>query len=84
MTRRTRLLAALALALLALTACQATYPPGPSGTVTDRSRAYFKSGGWRYWLTVDGTRFRVTRDQYGHCFHGSSYPACTHRGGEGQ
>jgi hypothetical protein len=84
MTRRTRLLAALALTLLALTACRATYPSGPSGMVTDRSRAYFKSGGWRYSLTVDGTRFRVTRDEYGNCFRGSSYPACTHRGGEGQ
>ena len=81
MTRRTRLLAALVLALLALTACSPSYPSGPSGKVTDRSRAYFKSGGWRYWLTVDGTKFRVTRADYGHCFRGSNYPACTKRGG---
>lgn len=80
MNRSTRLLAALALALLALSACRAhTYPAGPTGTVTDRSAAYFKSGGWRYRLTVDGSKFRVTRDDYRRCFRNSLYPACTNR-----
>ncbi|MFE9920448.1 hypothetical protein ACFYQA_02340 [Streptomyces sp. NPDC005774] len=80
MTRRSRLLAALALALLALTACSPSYPPGPSGKVTDRDRAYFKPGGWRYSLTVDSRKFRVTRDDYKRCVRGSSYPACTTHG----
>ncbi|MEV6167568.1 hypothetical protein AB0L99_04980 [Streptomyces sp. NPDC051954] len=71
-------------AVLALTACSPDYAPGPDGTVSDRSAAYFKSGGWRYRLTVttsDGQRqgFRVTRDDYQHCFRGSTYPTCTHR-----
>ena len=67
-----------------LSACGPQYGPGPDGTVTDRSAAYFKSGGWRYRLTVttpDGHRdtFRVTRHDYGNCFHNSAYPTCTHR-----
>jgi hypothetical protein len=72
------ILAAVALAMLATaTACkQQTFPPGPSGTVTDRSRAYYKSGGWKYWLTVDGAKFRVTRHDYQGCFRGSAYPTC--------
>ncbi|GAB3169864.1 hypothetical protein [Streptomyces incanus] len=75
------LLAALVLALLAVTtACTPDYPAGPSGRVTDRDRAYFKSGGWRYWLTVDGRKFRVTRADYRHCVRGSNYPTCTTRG----
>ncbi|MFJ9541920.1 hypothetical protein ACIRPX_32320 [Streptomyces sp. NPDC101225] len=70
-------------AVLALGACSPDYAPGPAGTVNDRSAAYFKSGGWRYRLTVTTTdgqrhRFRVTRDDYRHCFHGSAYPTCTH------
>lgn len=77
-------LAATVGAVLALTACSPDYAPGPTGTVSDRSAAYFKSGGWRYRLTVttnDGRRqdFRVTRDDYKHCFRGSAYPTCTHR-----
>ncbi|MEU2316574.1 hypothetical protein ACFY7X_13685 [Streptomyces althioticus] len=80
MNRRTYALAALLLALLAtVTACEKTYPAGPTGKVTDRSRAYYKSGGWKYWLTVDGAKFRVTRDDYRSCFRGSAYPTCTHR-----
>lgn len=80
MKHSTRLLAALVLALLALNACRAhTYPPGPAGTVIDRSAAYFKSGGWRYRLTVGGDKFRVTRDDYRRCFRNSLYPACTNR-----
>ncbi|MFJ6085372.1 hypothetical protein ACIQI8_28640 [Streptomyces sp. NPDC092369] len=68
----------------ALSACGPQYPPGPHGTVTDRSATYFKSGGWRYRLTVttpDGRRetFRVARHDYGNCFHRSAYPTCTHR-----
>lgn len=71
-------------AVVALTACSPDYTPGPTGTVSDRSAAYFKSGGWRYRLTVttnDGRRqdFRVTRDDYKRCFRGSAYPSCTHR-----
>ncbi|MEV6381621.1 hypothetical protein AB0M31_19635 [Streptomyces sp. NPDC051773] len=71
-------------AVLALTACSPDYATGPAGTVSDRSAAYFKSGGWRYRLTVttsDGRRqdFRVTRDDYKSCFRGSTYPTCTHR-----
>ncbi|MEV6485115.1 hypothetical protein [Streptomyces sp. NPDC051576] len=71
-------------AVLALTACSPQYAPGPAGTVTDRSATYYKSGGWRYQLTVtttDGQRhaFRVTRHDYKSCFHGSAYPTCTHR-----
>ncbi|MFJ4785560.1 hypothetical protein [Streptomyces sp. NPDC088794] len=72
-------------ALLAtLTACGPQYAPGPDGTVTDRSATYFKSGGWRYRLTVtapDGHRetFRVTGHDYERCFHQSAYPTCTHR-----
>ncbi|WP_328431974.1 MULTISPECIES: hypothetical protein [unclassified Streptomyces] len=70
--------------VVALTACSPQYAPGPSGSVTDRSAAYFKSGGWRYRLTVttnDGQdhAFRVTRHDYKSCFHGSAYPACTRR-----
>ncbi|MEV6543413.1 hypothetical protein [Streptomyces sp. NPDC051665] len=70
--------------VFALTACSPDYAPGPAGTVSERSAAYFKSGGWRYRLTVttaDGQRhsFRVTRDDYRHCFHGSAYPTCAHR-----
>ncbi|SEC35104.1 hypothetical protein [Streptomyces sp. KS_5] len=71
-------------AVLALTACNPNYGAGPAGTVSDRSAAYFKSGGWRYRLTVtttDGQRqdFRVSRDHYRSCFRGSAYPTCTHR-----
>jgi hypothetical protein len=74
-------LAVLVLALLAATtACKQSFPEGPAGKVTDRHRAYFKSGGWRYWLTVDGQKFRVTRSDYQHCVRGSSYPACANRG----
>ncbi|MEV7322854.1 hypothetical protein [Streptomyces sp. NPDC093970] len=31
--------------------------------------------------TTDGRRhdFRVTRDDYRHCFRGSAYPSCTRR-----
>ncbi|MEW1831215.1 hypothetical protein [Streptomyces sp. NPDC088196] len=70
--------------VVALSACSPGYAPGPAGTVSDRSAAYFKSGGWHYRLavtTTDGQRhdFRVARDDYRHCFHGSAYPACTHR-----
>ena len=80
MNRRTYALAALLLALLAtVTACEKTYPAGPTGTVTDRSSAYFKSGGWKFWLTVDGTKFRVSRADYRGCVRGSAYPACTNR-----
>jgi hypothetical protein len=75
-TLATVLVAVLAVLLLA-TACQPTYAPGPTGKVTDRSRAYWKSGGWHYWLTTTGSRFRVTRNDYEHCFHGSHYPTCT-------
>jgi hypothetical protein len=81
MSRRTRLLAALAFALLALTACARTYPPGPSGKVTDRDAYFRKADGWHYSLTVRGKKFRVTRADYRHCFRGSTYPACTKRGG---
>ncbi|MFC3577878.1 hypothetical protein ACFOZ0_32400 [Streptomyces yaanensis] len=71
-------------AVLALTACSPDYAAGPAGTVSDRSATYFKSGGWRYRLTIttnDGRRhdFRVTRHDYKHCFHGSAYPTCTRR-----
>jgi hypothetical protein len=77
-------LAATIGAVLALSACSPHYAPGPAGTVSDRSAAYFKSGGWRYRLTVTTTdgqthRFRVTRDDYKHCVRGSAYPFCTHR-----
>ncbi|MFI6550246.1 hypothetical protein ACIBO9_44100 [Streptomyces prunicolor] len=70
--------------VMVLTACSPEYTPGPTGTVTDRTAAYFKSGGWRYRLTVtttDGRRhdFRVTRHDYRTCFHASAYPTCTHR-----
>ncbi|RSN93754.1 hypothetical protein DMH26_24070 [Streptomyces sp. WAC 05379] len=76
-------LAAVA-AVSVLTACNPSYGAGPAGTVSDRSAAYFKSGGWRYRLTVtttDGQRqdFRVTRDDYRSCFRGSAYPTCTQR-----
>jgi hypothetical protein len=76
--------AATVAAVLALSACSPDYAAGPAGTVSDRSAAYFKSGGWRYRLavtTTDGQRhsFRVTRDDYRHCFHGSAYPSCTRR-----
>jgi hypothetical protein len=81
MNRRSRLIAALVLLLAVTTACQAHYPAGPTGRVTDRQARYFKSGGWHYSLTVGGKTFRVTRDNYRDCFHGSSYPACTSRGG---
>ncbi|MFF7240448.1 hypothetical protein [Streptomyces collinus] len=69
--------------LLALAACSPHYAAGPAGTVSDRSAAYFKSGGWHYRLTVTTTdgqqhRFRVTRHDYRHCFRGSAYPTCTH------
>ncbi len=67
------------LALLAATACSPHYPAGPAGTVTARDARYFKSGGWYFHLTVNGTRFRVTRDQYRRCSPDSTYPACTHR-----
>ncbi|TXS40170.1 hypothetical protein EAO75_34755 [Streptomyces sp. uw30] len=71
-------------AVLVLTACNPNYAVGPAGTVSDRSAAYFKSGGWRYRLTVttaDGQRreFRVTRDEYRSCFRGSAYPSRIHR-----
>ncbi|MFG2729782.1 hypothetical protein [Streptomyces canus] len=70
-------------AVLALTACSPDYAPGPAGTVSDRSATYRKADGWHYQLTVttDGHRqdFRVTRDEYKHCFRGSAYPTCTHR-----
>ncbi|MGW1723204.1 hypothetical protein ACWCQK_09810 [Streptomyces sp. NPDC002306] len=71
-------------AVLALTACSPDYAPGPAGTVSDRSAAYRKADGWHYRLavtTTDGSRhdFRVTRDDYRRCFHGSAYPTCTHR-----
>jgi hypothetical protein len=79
MSRRTRLFAALVLALL--TACSPHYPTGPSGTVTGRDGYYRKADGWHYSLTVHGKQFRVTRDDYRRCFRGSSYPACTKRGG---
>lgn len=76
-------LAAVA-AVSVLTACGPNYGAGPAGTVSDRSAAYFKSGGWRYRLTVttaDGQRqeFRVSRDDYRSCFRGSAYPTCTDR-----
>jgi hypothetical protein len=80
--RRTRCaLAVSAVLFLATgTACeQKTFPPGPTGKVADRSSAYFKSGGWRFWLTVDGTKFRVSRADYRGCVRGSAYPACTNR-----
>lgn len=80
MTRPMRLAAAFVTAVVLLTACEAkTYPPGPEGKVTHRSRAHFKSGGWRYWLTVGDKEFRVTRDDYRNCFRESNYPACTKR-----
>lgn len=71
-------------AVLVLTGCNPSYGAGPAGTVSDRTAAYFKSGGWRYRLTVtthDGQRqdFRVSRDDYRSCFRGSAYPTCTHR-----
>ncbi|GGX50136.1 hypothetical protein [Streptomyces chartreusis] len=67
-----------------LTACNPSYGAGPAGTVSDRSAAYFKSGGWRYRLTVtmndgQGQEFRVSRDDYRSCFRGSAYPSCMHR-----
>jgi len=74
------ILAVLALTLLVLiTACEKTYPAGPAGTVTDHHSRYFKSGGWQFSLTVDGHKFRVTRDDYKACADGSRYPACTNR-----
>jgi hypothetical protein len=82
MNRRSRLIAALMLLLLAVTtACQAHYPAGPTGQVTDRDAYFRKANGWHYELTVGGKTFRVTRDDYRHCFRASSYPACTTRGG---
>ncbi|MFF4839251.1 hypothetical protein ACFY2G_04210 [Streptomyces collinus] len=72
------LLAAVVLAFLA-TACSPHYPAGPHGTVTDRHHYFRKAGGWHYWLTVHGHRFRVTRADYRHCVRGSHYPTCTHR-----
>lgn len=73
-----RLLTALAVAALA--ACSPHYPAGPDGTVTGRDAIYrSKNGGWFYYLTVDGTKFRVTRDDYQHCFRGSRYPQCADR-----
>ena len=79
MNRCTRyVLAAVVMAFLVTgTACKQTYPAGPSGKVTDRASAYYKSGGWRFWLTVDGSKFRVTRAEFRSCFRGSTYPACT-------
>ncbi|MGI5411115.1 hypothetical protein ACQEV9_30545 [Streptomyces chartreusis] len=75
-------LAAIA-AVLVLSACGPSYGAGPAGTVSDRSAAYFKSGGWRYRLTVTTTdgqdrEFRVSRDDYRSCFRGSAYPTCAH------
>ncbi|MFD5405409.1 hypothetical protein [Streptomyces griseorubiginosus] len=77
-------LAATIGAVLALTACSPDYAPGLAGSVSDRSATYRKADGWHYRLTVttnDGRRhgFRVTRDEYKHCFCGSAYPTCTHR-----
>jgi hypothetical protein len=83
-TRKASLLAAAAVALALTSGCGRTYPPGPDGTVTDRTHRYYKSSGWRYWLTVTtptgpAVKFRVTRDDYHHCFHQSHYPACSTR-----
>lgn len=77
---RIRGIGAAVAVVLALAACSPTYSPGPSGKVTDRQAYYLKSGGWHYRLTVRGKTFRVRRDDYRHCFRGSSYPACTKRG----
>lgn len=75
-----RLFAALVLALLAVTGCSPHYPPGPSGTVTDRDAYFRKADGWHYELTVDGRKFRVTRADYRGCVRGSDYPACARKG----
>ncbi|MGW7268280.1 hypothetical protein [Streptomyces sp. NPDC054842] len=76
----TKRLLCLVLITLALTvSCTPDYPAGASGRVTDRSRAYFKSGGWRYTLTTTGDAFRVTRSDYKHCVTGSQYPDCTEK-----
>lgn len=70
---------------LTLSACSPHYPQGPDGRVTDRSDAYYKSGGWQYHLTVapaaggEPKKFRVTKNDYKSCFRGSRYPACTER-----
>lgn len=78
-----RLVAALALTVGLLTACGPGYETGPAGTVTGRARTHYRAG-FHYWLTVttpDGHRstFRVRAAHYNRCFHGSHYPACTHR-----
>jgi hypothetical protein len=75
--------AALATAAI-VTACGPTYQQGPDGIVTGRVGTYTKHYGWRYRLTVTtaaGThkRFRVSREDFRHCFHQSHYPACTKR-----
>ncbi|MFF8954081.1 hypothetical protein ACF09I_35590 [Streptomyces sp. NPDC014940] len=76
---KTRILAAVVLALLAATACSPHYPAGPHGKVTDRDRYFRRADGWHYELTVHGREFRVTRADYRRCVRGSTYPACTHR-----
>lgn len=81
--RAATLVVCVALAAL-LAACGPVYTPGPDGTVTDRWPNYVKNVGWRYWLTVTPTAggpqtFRVAKADFDHCFHGSHYPACTHR-----
>lgn len=79
MTRAARIAAALATGAVLLTACSPHYPPGPAGRVTDRDSFYRKADGWHYSLTVRDKKFRVTRDEYRNCVHGSSYPGCTKR-----
>ncbi|MCX5260397.1 hypothetical protein OOK27_40700 [Streptomyces canus] len=81
---RKTLASAVIAAVAVLTACSPDYAPGPAGTVSDRSATYRKADGWHYQLTVttnDGRRhdFRLTRDDYRHCFRGSAYPSCTRR-----
>lgn len=80
-TQFTTAVAAVALAVAALTACSPSYPPGPAGKITGREATYHnKTGGWFFMLTVgDGEPFRVTYDEYQHCVRGSAYPACAGR-----
>lgn len=80
---RLALLCVLLGLLVSLIGCAPAFPPGPTGTVTDRAAAYYKATGWRRHLTVrtpggDTRRFRVG-DDYRHCYRASHYPACTHR-----
>ncbi|MFJ4785107.1 hypothetical protein [Streptomyces sp. NPDC088794] len=75
-----RLAVAVAVAALALTACQPAQ--GPAGTVVDKDRTYWSATKqWTYKLTVekaDGStaQFKVLRGAYKACNKGEAYPGC--------